>query len=327
MITMTEIARLTNVSQPTVSRVLNGNQNVNPEIRAKVLACAKEHDYQPNVMARGIKGSRTHLLGVLVTDIANNYFAELAKYIEDEAKRSGYSIILLNSNYDVQQESEYIDVVRRYCVDGLLAVPIAENNKTWQKSIKKLDIPVVIITWKSQEYDSFYVDHSEAGAQMACHMEKRGYERFLFVGKNYDEKYIGYSKYLNNIGKGDKVDCLSYANHDFNDLKQSLEKYVAEFSGERIGIFTYNDMCAVDVAHVLRDMGVKVPEEAGLAGFDDIFFSQHMFPSLTTIRQPIKEIAVSAVNHIIHKIENPADSDVHSSKCFLGKLIQRDSTL
>ena len=119
MITMTEIARLTNVSQPTVSRVLNGNQNVAAEIRERVLACAKEHNYQCNALAKGLQGSRTMLLGVLLTDISNSFFADLAKKLESEARRSGHSIILFNSDYDMDKEQAYLDVVRRYRVDGV----------------------------------------------------------------------------------------------------------------------------------------------------------------------------------------------------------------
>ena len=89
MITMTEIAKLTHVSQPTVSRVLNGSQTVAPEIRERVLACAKEHDYQLNALAKGLQGSRTQLLGVLVTDISNGFFADLAKQIEIAARSCG----------------------------------------------------------------------------------------------------------------------------------------------------------------------------------------------------------------------------------------------
>ena len=120
MITMAEIARLTGVSQPTVSRVLNGNKTVNPEIREKVLACAREHDFQPNVMAQSLVGSRTKLIGVIVTDIGNAFFADLVKYIEQEAGKAGYSIILFNTGYDAEHEKECLDVVRRYRVDGLV---------------------------------------------------------------------------------------------------------------------------------------------------------------------------------------------------------------
>ena len=106
MITMTEIARLTGVSQPTVSRVLNGNTAVNPEIRERVLACAREHDFQPNVMAQSLVGSKTRLIGVIVTDISNSFFAELVKYIGEEARKDGYSLILFSSDYDLEKERE-----------------------------------------------------------------------------------------------------------------------------------------------------------------------------------------------------------------------------
>ena len=141
MITMAEIARLTHVSQPTVSRVLNGNPKVSPEIRERVLACAREHDYQLNALAKGLQGSRTHLLGVLVTDISNGFFAGLAKQIEIAARERGYSILLFNSDYNPENEQEYLDVVRRYRVDGILAVPIRETSAEWHDYVKKLDAP------------------------------------------------------------------------------------------------------------------------------------------------------------------------------------------
>ena len=114
MITMTEIARLAHVSQPTVSRVLNGKPNVAPEIRERVLACAREHDYQFNVLAKSLQGSRTQLLGVLVSDVSNSFFADLSKQIEAEARKYGYSMILFNSDYNVQREREYLTVARQY---------------------------------------------------------------------------------------------------------------------------------------------------------------------------------------------------------------------
>ena len=162
MITMTEIARLTGVSQPTVSRVLNGNTAVNPEIRERVLACAREHDFQPNVMAQSLVGSKTRLIGVIVTDISNSFFAELVKYIGEEARKDGYSLILFSSDYDLEKERECLDVVRRYRVDGLIMVPIDENGAEWRDMVSRLDIPTVVITRHATGIDSFYVAHDEA---------------------------------------------------------------------------------------------------------------------------------------------------------------------
>ena len=163
MITMTEIARLTGVSQPTVSRVLNGNTAVNPEIRERVLACAREHDFQPNVMAQSLVGSKTRLIGVIVTDISNSFFAELVKYIGEEARKDGYSLILFNSDYDLEKERECLDVVRRYRVDGLIMVPVDENDQLVDNNGNIIDAVVLTVTQKA----AMKIEDNRAGDSLA----------------------------------------------------------------------------------------------------------------------------------------------------------------
>ena len=326
MITMAEIARLTHVSQPTVSRVLNGNPNVDPQIRERVLACAREHDYQPNALAKGMKGSKTKLLGVLVTDISNSFFAEFAKYIEAEAKLRGYSIILFNSDHDPRLEQECIDVVRRYRVDGLLAVPIHENSTEWETTAKKLDVPVVLITRSNKKFDYAYTDHCESGKMVARHLADRDYTRFLFVGQSYDKKFTGFRQELESLGirKKHQVSNINYRYGDYDQLKSDLSSYLSGIN-ERVGIFAYNDLCAAQILHVLRDLKIEVPKQAGVVGFDDIFICKHLMPSLTTIRQPIREMAESAVSHLIYKIEHPTEEWL-LDESFCGELIQRESS-
>lgn len=326
MITMTEIARLTHVSQPTVSRVLNGNPNVDPDIRERVLACAREHDYQPNVLAKGMKGNKTNLLGVMVTDISNSFFAELSKFVEFEAKKHGYSIILFNSDHNLKQEQDYIDVVRRYRVDGVIAVPIHENSREWKESMSKLDVPIVLVTRKNAECNSAYVDHSGGGGKAAQHLIDKQYQEFLFIGQDYDEKFIGFRNELvrQGICTKEQVANISYRNTDYEQLRRDLSEYLKN-ADRRIGIFAYNDLCAIQVLHVLRELGKRIPEDAGVVGFDDIFISQHMTPSLTTFRQPIQKMAESVVSYLIHKIEHPEDEWLLDEK-FSAELILREST-
>ena len=257
MITMTEIARLTHVSQPTVSRVLNGSQTVAPEIRERVLACAKEHDYQFNALAKGLQGSKTQLLGVLVTDISNGFFADLAKQIETAARKRGYSIILFNSDYNPQNEQEYLDVVRRYRVDGVLAVPIRETSAEWQEYVKKLDVPIVTVTRRAKGLDSVYVDHIQAGSMVASHLLEQGFRRFLFIGKDYDGKYVGFRQMLVQMGYGEQTANLVY--QDDVQLKQALELWFRQAS-ERGAVFAGNDIYALRVLDALR----KLAETAGL---------------------------------------------------------------
>lgn len=302
MITMTEIAKLTRVSQPTVSRVLNGNMNVAPEIRERVLACAKEHDYQPNALAKGLQGSKTHLLGVLLTDISNGFFADVAKAVETEARKYGYSIILFNSNYNTDSELEYLDVVRRYRVDGVLAVPIRETSEVWAGYAARLDVPVVSVTRPANGLDSVYVDHAEAGKMVAQYLVQQGYEGFLFIGKEYDRKYEGFRRALSEMGRAEYTANVVY--QDDEQMKEALGAYASRQEG-RLGIFAGNDIYALRILSLLRELQLAVPRQAGVIGFDDTMMSRYLNPSLSSVSQPIGLMAQEAVARLLYRIEHP----------------------
>lgn len=322
MITMAEIARLTNVSQPTVSRVLNGNPRVSPEIRERVLACAREHDYQCNALAKGLQGGPTHLLGVLVTDIANGFFADLAKQIEIAARAKGYSIILFNSDYNPDSEQEYLDVVRRYRVDGVLAVPIRETSAEWHDYVAKLDVPVVTITRRAAGLDSFYVDHARAGGQVADHLAERGYKRFLFIGKDYDGKYIGFRRRLTELGYGGAT--ANRVLRDHGQLRRELADWLRE-DPARPAVFAGNDIYALQVLDILRELGVRVPDEAGVIGFDDTFLGRFLNPRLSTVAQPTAAMAAEAVAWLVGRIESPGPRPA-MDRPFAAELVPRQST-
>ena len=322
MITMTEIARLTHVSQPTVSRVLNGSQTVAPEIRERVLACAKEHDYQFNALAKGLQGSKTQLLGVLVTDISNGFFADLAKQIETAARKRGYSIILFNSDYNPQNEQEYLDVVRRYRVDGVLAVPIRETSAEWQEYVKKLDVPIVTVTRRAKGLDSVYVDHIQAGSMVASHLLEQGFRRFLFIGKDYDGKYVGFRQMLVQMGYGEQTANLVY--QDDVQLKQALELWFRQAS-ERGAVFAGNDIYALRVLDVLRKLDVSIPEEVGVIGFDDTSTGRYLNPRLSSVSQPIAQMAQEAVTRLLDRIEHPGQWEVLDYP-LSAELVLREST-
>lgn len=322
MITMTEIAKLTHVSQPTVSRVLNGSQTVAPEIRERVLACARDHDYQFNALAKGLQGSKTKLLGVLVTDISNGFFADLAKQIEAAARKSGYSIILFNSDYNPQSEQEYLGVVRRYRVDGVLAVPIRETSSKWREYVKKLDVPVVTVTRQAKGLDSVYVDHSAAGSMVAEYLLRRGFRRFLFIGKEYDGKYVGFRRSL--IQQGFEAQTANLVYQDDDELKRALSAWLAQ-GEERPGIFAGNDIYALRVLDALRELDISVPKEAGVIGFDDTFMGRYLNPRLSSVSQPIAQMAQEAVARLLECIDHPGPREPLNHPLF-ADLVIREST-
>ena len=288
MITMTEIAKLTGVSQPTVSRVLNGNTAVNPQIRERVLACAREHEFQPNIIAQSLVGSRTHLIGVVLTDISNAFFADLVKYLEQEARKSGYSLILFNSNYDPEQERESLAVVQRYRVDGLIAVPVDERSDQWNTQIRRLSIPTVVITRQVEGMDCVYVSHREAGAQVGRHLWEEGYEEYLFFGTTRDVKYQGFAEELKKHDPEFEQKLTVIASKEEAAVAAALKVYFHQERG-RTGIFAYNDRRAVQMLGILQRMGVRIPEQAGLVGFDNTYMCEYVFPRLSSVSQPNEE--------------------------------------
>nr|WP_326169063.1 LacI family DNA-binding transcriptional regulator [uncultured Oscillibacter sp.] len=319
---MTEIAKLTHVSQPTVSRVLNGSMTVAPEIRERVLACAREHDYQFNALAKGLQGSKTKLLGVLVTDISNGFFADLAKRIEAEARENGYSIILFNSDYNPRNEQEYLDVVRRYRVDGVLAVPIRETSGEWREYVKKLDVPVVTVTRRAKGLDSVYVDHAQAGAMVAAHLLERGFRRFLFIGKDYDGKYVGFRRSLVEIGYGPRTANVVY--QDDVQMNRALEDWLGQ-SPERGAVFAGNDIYALRVLDALRRLKVSVPEEVGVIGFDDTSMGRYLNPRLSSVSQPIARMAHEAVARLLDRIDRSGPREALDDP-LSASLVIREST-
>lgn len=322
MITMTEIAKLTGVSQPTVSRVLNGNKNVDPAIRDRVLACAKEHDYQPNVLAKSLQGRKTMLLGVLVTDISNGFFADLTKQIEVEARKSGYSIILFNSDYNPRNEQEYLDVFRRYRVDGVLAVPIRETSMEWQEYVKKLDVPVIAVTRRAQGLDSVYVDHLQAGAMVADYLAGRGYRRFLFIGKDYDGKYVGFRQAMEAKGFGDQTVNTVYENDE--QLRKTVQSWFRS-GWSRAAVFAGNDIYALRVQDALRELGMSVPGNVGVIGFDDTSTCRYLNPRLSSVSQPMEQMAREAVARLLDRIEHPGARELLDLP-LQASLVIREST-
>ena len=309
MITMAEIARLTGVSQPTVSRVLNGNKAVNPEIREKVLACAKEHDFQPNVMAQSLVGSRTRLIGVIVTDIGNAFFADLVKYIEQEAGKAGYSIILFNSGYDAEHEKKCLDVVRRYRVDGLILVPVDENAALWRGMVRKLEIPTAVITRKASGVDSYYLAHAEAGALAGRHLEEQGYEEFLFLGNTKDAKYQGFVDALAKIRPDFGEHLTVVTTKKTEEVRTAFEEHFRK-TDRSTGIFAYNDRRAIQASGILQQMGIRISEQAGIIGFDNTYICEYLYPRLSSIAQPIEEMAALTVQRILYRLEHPEDHSI-----------------
>lgn len=300
MITMTQIAKLTHVSQPTVSRVLSGSASVAPEIRERVLSCAREHNYQPNALAKGLQGGRTRLLGLMVPDVSDRFFAALARSVEEEARRQGCSVILLGTGRRGENAAACVETARRYRVDGALAAPARDPGASWHP--QELDAPVVAVAWRAKGLDSVYVDQRQAGAQVARHLVERCYGRFLFIGAETDEKYAGFRQALAEHALDTRTECVPY--EDGDQLRAALDARFRRPSA-RIGVFAGDDELALQTLSILRELGVPTPRRAGVVGFGDDCMGRYLSPQLSSVSQPVDLLARRAVERLLYRVEHP----------------------
>ncbi|MEG0961567.1 MAG: LacI family DNA-binding transcriptional regulator [Lachnospiraceae bacterium] len=325
MITMTEIAKLAGVSQATVSRVLSGNGSVNSQARQKVLQCAKEHDYQPNIIAQSLVGNKTFLLGVVVTDISNPFFADLVKAIEQEASEQGYSIMLFNTDYDKAKEEKYLRILKQYKADGVLLVPITEE-EDYVEQLKRYDIPIVSVTLDLKTIDSVFISHYQAGRKVAQHMLGMGFESFIFAGGEPDQKEMGFKDELEKNEMDLTNHYMAIRLNAKDEMKHQLaQRLEEEKDTDGVGIFAFNDMQALKILEILRELKKKVPEEVAVAGFDNTFLGKVISPTLTSVAQPIEEMGRLSVERMIELISKKQEKCVRYQ--LETRLITRESTI
>ncbi|MFT8359086.1 LacI family DNA-binding transcriptional regulator [Bifidobacterium aquikefiri] len=326
MITMTGIAKLTGVSQATVSRVLSGNTAVDARTRHKVLECVEKCNYQPNIMAQSLAGNKTFLFGVIVTDIGNPFFAEIVKAIEEHASSNGYSLIIFNTQYDKTREKSYLDVLKRYRVDGLIMVPDS-NEDEYLSPLANYGTPMVIATRDVSILDCVVVDHFTAGQEVAKHLAQTGCKKFVYIGDMHvrEDKGPGFISSLKTMGFA--------INDDFTVIEEKEVEHTltttltAKFNcnEQKIGVFVGNDILAMESVQIIQDSGIEIPKEVAIVGFDNTYISRMLRPRLSTIEQPIDQIASLAVGRLIELIEGTTvDRTMH--QVLAPKLIVRDSS-
>ena len=322
---MKDIAKKVGVSQSTVSRVISGSASVDNEIKMKVMECVRMFDYHPNVMAQSLVGSKSLLIGVIITDISNPFFSDIIKAIEAEASKYGYSIILCNTDWNSEKEKKYISILKSYKVDGILIVPSNINDKYF-KSLKNSEIPIVVITQDVPEFSCISVSHYIAGIEVAKHLINMGYSRFIFVGGEEDIKAKGFKEQIKNSGYDINTNLLFTNDEQYDSSNANLKEFIISNSNsEGIGIFAYNDIVALKVLHLLKEMKVKVPEQVALIGFDNTFISKEISPTLSSVAQPNEEIGRQAIQILVDKM---CKKDIEEKHIILEpRLVVRESSV
>jgi LacI family transcriptional regulator len=266
--------------------------------------------YQPNRIARSLRRKQTNSLGLIVSDITNPFFSEIAWSIEYLSYLQNYSLILCNSDGNAEKEQFYINQLSEWQVDGIILVSSAIF-PTRRIAIYDQHIPVILVDHDcpGYDYDTIVIDDFYGGKIATEHLVSLGHKRIACITGSRDiipshKRVDGFRSVLENSGL--PVDESLILRGDFNPISGlNCANRLLEMENRPTAIFACNDMMALGAIQSAFNHGIKVPDELSVVGFDDIYWAKYSVPPLTTVKLPIHEMAEEAVKCFIERMHNP----------------------
>lgn len=326
MATIVDVARLAGVTPTTVSRVINNRGYISEKTKKRVQEAMDELGYQPNEIARSLTKQKSNTIGVIVPHISHPYFAKLISNLENEAAKKDYKIILCNSKEKAEKEKQYLDMCKSNRVAGII---ICSGNVESNK-INTGGIPVVLLEKNFEEGKlGIQCDNYQGGKLATEHLIECGCKKILHLSGVIDEEMPADNRekaFIDVCSKNEieyfikKYDIDTYNQINYYDyIKAALN----EIEGVD-GIFASSDLIAAQVIQVCNEIKIRIPEDIKLVGFDDVDISQLTTPRITTVHQPIKEMARLSIGLIDAKYNN---IEVNEKTILSIKLIIRESTV
>jgi len=329
-----DIARSLNVSKSLVSFVINGHgddKGIKAETQKRVLDKARELNYKPNHIARGLRLGKSNTIGLIVADISNKFYAKIARRVEEVASANGYNVIFCSSDEDPEKEIKLIDMLRDRQVDGLL-ISTTQKESSFFTSLKKEQFPFVLFDRQFPRLKTNYVgvNNQEATREVVSRMIRHGYENIGLLKitpshlSSVREREAGYREAIKSLGlmfRSELVKEIGFDNikHDTaNALESWLKSYI-----HLDAIFSINNNITVACIEYLKSQNLRIPEDISLVSFDDIDLFRLIDPAISALAQPVEDIGERAVKILLNQIEKNEESIVQ--EVLPVKLITRDS--
>ncbi|MBT1247019.1 LacI family transcriptional regulator [Thermosipho sp. 1223] len=318
-----EVAKKAGVSISTVSRVLNNSAPVSEELKKRVKKAIEELGYYPSNIAKGLRKGRTGTIGFILPDITNPFFANIVRGAEDYLRKKGYNLILCNSDQDRKQETELLKILISKHIDGLLFTGTGSSNPLLVEKIRK-GLKVVFLDRIFEEINSSYVivDNKIGMNLLLDYLIDVGHRSFIFINGNKEtfSAKIRYEAFTERA----RTEKLEFKHYFTEFSYEAGYKKAKRLKGLPDAILCGNDLIAYGVIDALEEKGYKVPEDVSVTGFDDIPFSKHFKPPLTTVYQPMYEMGRKSAKLLLEIIEEKKVSN--KGIVLLPKLVIREST-
>lgn len=327
MVSIKDIARAAGVSHSTVSRALRNSPLVKPETAAYIRQLAQEMGYIPNVIAQSLVTQRTYTIGVIVTSISDPFVDRIVEGIEDVATGEGYSVFLSSSHADPGREIAVVESFHRRRVDAMIVIA-SRVGSLYAERLQELRVPIVLIN-NQADGDYIYsvrVDDQRGARKAVEHLIALGHRRIGYVGCHFRppsnrRRLEGYRQALQQAG-------IPYAPEfvlhplSFSDVENGRIALDRLVEAGVTAVFCYNDRTAIGVMTRARELGVRVPEDLSVVGFDDIEAGWYVTPPLTTVHQPRYEMGRCAMEMVLDLLAGEEVAD----RLFPCELVVREST-
>jgi LacI family repressor for deo operon, udp, cdd, tsx, nupC, and nupG len=313
--TIVDVAKLAGVSRSTVSRVLNNSPRVDQETRRKVFKAIEQLNYEPSAAARNLRKQETRLIAVLVPDISNPFFSRLLEGMEGAAIQHGYKIILCITGEDAGRELQYMRLIERKQVDGMILTALRNPLEVIQPFLQYGPIVFANEYLDHDPLPSVAIDNIASSRMVMEHFIALGHRRIAFInGPEHiiicRDRRIGYVHALEHAGIPVDEALIREADYSMNGGDRCTETLLM-LTSPPTAIFAANDTMAVGVLKALKRHGMNIPEDVAVAGFDNNPFSTVVEPNVTTVDQPINEMGDQAMQLLlqwIDKGEEPVES-------------------
>lgn len=314
-----DIAERLNVSKTLVSLVLNGKgkeHRISEAVCKKVIETAKEMNYRPNQIAKGLRTGKTNTIGLIIADIANPFFGTLGREIEKELAASGYRLMVCSSDENPEKSAEQIEMMLQGQVDGFIISP-TRNSENQIRSLKRSKKPFVLVDRFFPGIDTSYVviDNQEAAYQATRHLIRKGYRRIACITVNPDLENMkgrldGYKYAMQDAGR--EIDESLIKELPFTHESEDVYKVIQELVGQdRKGIdaifFTSSKIGIMGIESLTR-MGLVIPDDVAIVSFDDPDSYKLCYSPITTVAQPLEDMGKMAVEILLSAIKNPAST-------------------
>ena len=335
-ITIKDVARICGVGVSTVSRALNNHPDINLQTKIKIQEAIDKYNYIPNNRARNLKRTDAQAIAVLVKGIGNPFFSSMITTIEREAEKKRYSCILQRVDGAEDEVDVAIELIQEKRLRGIIFLGGYFSHS--KEQLERLQVPFVLSTvgligdQSNSDYSSVSVDDTKESYKMVKHLCSLGHKKIAIITACEEDESIGqlrldgYFQALTEEGitiDPKRIQRMNKLNDEYSmEAGYRLANQLIHSKVEFTALYCISDALAVGAMRALYEAGIKVPEDVSVAGFDGIGLGQYYTPNLTTIKQPVEEMALETIHILFGAIKKKP----HIQKIFTGELVEREST-